>query len=283
MSGGEPLLRADLYEIIQYAAEKGLMPVLGTNGTLLDDAVVKKLKESGIKGLGISLDACNSEYHDLFRASKGAFEKTLSGIRTAVAHGIRVQINTTITNENWAQFDDILKLSEEIGASALHPFFLVEAGRGSEIESKKLDDQQYLDALKYIVEKQAHTKLELKPTCAPQYLSIAKALDIHMRYTRGCIAGISYCCILPDGKVNVCPYMPIEAGDLRVNRFDDIWFNSEVFTNLRDREKYSGSCAKCSDFDICGGCRARAYYKSGDYLAQDPLYQKCFKADVTHE
>lgn len=283
LSGGEPLMRDDIYDLIEYASSKGLMPVLGTNGTMIDRDTALKLKESGIKCLGISLDSCNSKEHDLFRSSKGAFEKTINGIKNAVELGIKVQINTTITKENLSQFDEILKLSEELGASALHPFFLVEAGRGSEISDKKLGDREYLDALEHIIKKNETTDLELKPTCAPQYLSIAKELGINMRYTRGCIAGLSYCCILPNGKVNVCPYMPVEAGDLKLNTFDDIWKNSQVFNSLRDRENYSGGCSKCRDFDICGGCRARAYHKYGNYLAQDPLSYSCYKEKIENE
>lgn len=283
LSGGEPLLRNDIYDLIEYTLEKGIMPVLGTNATMIDKSTALKLKNSGIKALGISLDSCNSKEHDLFRSSKGAFDKTIEGIKNAVELGIKVQVNTTITKNNVNEFDDILELSENLGASALHPFFLVEAGRGKKISDKKLDDKSYIEALEYILKRSKNTKLEIKPTCAPQYIAIANELGINMRFTRGCIAGISYCCILPNGKVNVCPYMPVEAGDLREKSFDEVWENSEVFNNLRNRENYFGSCSTCMNFNICGGCRARAYHQNGDYLGPDPISYLCHKENMNNE
>lgn len=99
-----------------------------------------------------------------------------------------------------------------------------------------------------------------------------------MRFTRGCLAGISYCCILPNGMVHVCPYLPIEAGNVRETPFDVIWKSSDVFfTTLRNAENYEGHCGSCKDHSICGGCRARAFYQNGHHMNEDPMSQQCYQ------
>lgn len=98
--------------------------------------------------------------------------------------------------------------------------------------------------------------IELKPTCAPQFMPMAKEMDIPMRYSRGCLAGIAYCCIIPNGDVHICPYLPISTGNIREKSFDKIWKESEIFNKLRDFSKYEGKCGECGSVEICGGCRA---------------------------
>jgi len=154
---------------------------------------------------------------------------------------------------------------------------LVEAGRGSCITNKALSDEAYLKTLGKILNKQKNVSIELKPTCAPQFMSLAKRMDVPMRYTRGCIAGIGYCCILPDGEVHVCPYLPIVAGHAKEMSFDKIWTDSDVFKQLRDENNYKGKCGDCADHSICGGCRARAYYRTGDFLEEDPMSSYCYQ------
>ena len=277
LSGGEPLLREDLEVFAHHAKKLGLIPVLGTNGTLISKERAKSLKEAGIAAAGISLDSNQALQHDKFRCTPGAYEATLKGIENCIDAGIRVQINTTVTKDNVHELSGLIDRAVTLGASALHPFFLVEAGRGSCIIDKALDDKDYFKTLTQILNKQSEVGIELKPTCAPQFMSLAKTMEVPMRYTRGCIAGIGYCCILPRGEVHVCPYLPIEAGRIREKSFEDIWANSPVFQTLRAPENYQGKCGACADHNICGGCRARAYYRNGDYLAEDPMSKYCFK------
>ena len=159
---------------------------------------------------------------------------------------------------------------ETRGVNAIHPFFLVPTGRAKSISEEALKSQAYFAMIKNILDKQKDTKLELKPTCAPQFMPMAKDMNLAQRFTRGCLAGTAYCCVLPHGEVHVCPYLPIKVGSVRENSFEKIWRESEIFQKLRDYSNYEGSCGKCEAVDICGGCRARAYYYSGNYLAEEP-------------
>lgn len=271
LSGGEPLLRPDIFEIATYANKIGLRPVLGSNGTLITMDIANKLVESGVTGIAISLDSVSSEYHDKFRNSAGAWDKAVIGMKNSLAAGLRVQVNTTLTETNFDQFGDIVDFIADLGMHAVHPFFLVPTGRGKNIEEDSLKKEKYFKMIETVLEKQKGISIELKPTCAPQFMKIAKDMGLPMRFTRGCIAGIAYCCILPNGDVDICPYLPVKVGNVRENPFDEIWAQSAIFNKLRNYKEYEGRCGECPSINICGGCRARAYYYSdGDYMATDP-------------
>lgn len=275
LSGGEPLMRSDIFELISHAEKEKLIPVLGTNGTLIDRQMAKELKRSGLKGAGISIDFLDSKKHDEFRGVKGSFEKTLEGIKNCTEQGIRVQINTTVTKDNKDEILDITDFVKDIGARAHHPFFLVEVGRGKELKKDSLENNEYLKTINEILMKSNEIDIEMKPTCGPQFLSLAKRKGIQMRFTRGCLAGTSYCCILPNGDVHVCPYLPVKAGSVKEKGFDEIWRKSEVFQKLRDYSQYEGNCKNCKDISICGGCRARAYGETGNFMSEDPVSRLC--------
>jgi putative heme d1 biosynthesis radical SAM protein NirJ2 len=271
LSGGEPLLRQDLFDLASYAVSIGLRPVLGSNGILIDQLMADKIFASGVKGIAISLDSASALYHDRFRGQIGAWEKTIQGIKNSIAAGLRVQINTTLTENNFDQFSNIVDLVTDMGVQALHPFFLVPTGRGVNIEEESLKKEQYFKMIDMILRKQKETRIELKPTCAPQFLPMAKEMGLQMRFTRGCLAGVGYCCILPNGDVHICPYLPVKVGNVKEVPFDKIWEQSAIFKNLRDYQKYEGRCGKCPNVTICGGCRARAYYYNQEnYMAEEP-------------
>ena len=269
-SGGEPLIRPDIYELIGYARKLGLRPVLGTNGILITQQSAARLKEAGAACAGISLDSCDKAKHDWFRGYEGAWEETLKGIAACREVGLPFQIHTTVMNWNEEEVTAITDLAVELGAVAHHIFFLVPTGRGKHIEETTLKTQQYEALLERILAKQAEVPIELKPTCAPQFMRIAKQKGIPMRFTKGCLAGTTYCVILPGGDVHPCPYLPLKAGNVREAPFDAIWRDSALFDELR-HQPLKGGCGRCGYGDICGGCRARAYYYSdGDYLAEEP-------------
>ncbi len=271
LSGGEPLLRKDIFELTSYAFQIGLRPALGSNGTLITSEIAEKLVKSGLSTVSISLDSLQCEYHDKFRNINGAWKKAVSGIENALTSGLRVQINTTLTDNNFDQFEDMVDFAIDLGVNALHPFFLVPTGRGKEIEEDSLKMEKYFQMIRTVMEKQKNISIELKPTCAPQFMPIAKDMGIPMRFARGCIAGISYCCILPNGDVHICPYLPVKVGNVREKPFNTIWAQSSVFKKLRNFEKYEGRCGQCSRINICGGCRARAYhYNDGNFMSEDP-------------
>ena len=270
LSGGEPLLREDILDLVAAAREAGLVPAMGTNGTLLTADIARALASAGLRGVAVSVDSLDRDYHDDFRGMKGAYDLTQRGIANALAAGLRVQINLTLTDRNLDQFDAMVDHYEALGVQAVHPFFLVPTGRALSMADGELASDAYFAMIRKILARQRTTTVELKPTCAPQFMPMAREMGLPQRFSRGCLAGVSYCCILPRGQVHVCPYLPVEAGDVRNAPFDEIWERSEVFRKLRDFSSYGGRCGRCEHVAICGGCRARAFHATGDYLAEEP-------------
>lgn len=269
-SGGEPLTRPDILELVAYATKLGLRSVFGTNGTLITLDMAQKLKAAGAMGMGISLDSLDKTKHDEFRRFDGAWDGAVRGMRNCRAVGLPFQIHTTVMDWNQAELEDMTDFAVELGAVAHHFFFLVPTGRARTIEEESLRAEAYEDVLTRIMKKQQQVPIELKPTCAPQFMRIADQLGMKTRFHRGCLAGTSYCIISPRGKVQPCAYLNMELGDVRETPFDEIWKNSEVLQKLRTLE-YKGGCGSCSYKRACGGCRARAaYYHDGDYMAEEP-------------
>ncbi len=268
-SGGEPLMREDIYELVKYAARKGLRPVLGTNGTLITPAAARELKKAGAAAVGISLDSCDPAKHDWFRASPGAWQAAVDGMRACSEASLPFQVHTTVLEWNSGEMEDLTDLSVKLGARAHHIFFMVPTGRAANIESESLRAEEYEALLKRIILKQAQVDIELKPTCAPQFMRIARQMGVDMRFSRGCLAGTAYCIISPTGEVQPCAYLPIKLGSVRRQSFSALWRESPVLQELRSM-LYSGGCGTCEYRKICGGCRARAYYYHGDYMAEEP-------------
>ncbi|MCW3995694.1 MAG: radical SAM protein [Candidatus Bathyarchaeota archaeon] len=265
LSGGEPLLRQDIYELIKYGSSKGLKMGLGSNGSLIDDAVAQKLKAAGIATVSISLDSHIPAQHDIFRGVGGAWEKAVNACKALRKNNVLVQVNTTLTHQNYNQIDDIMALAEDIGVENFHLFFLVPTGRGTKLTD--ISPQKYEEMITNTFAKVAKHKLNVRPSCAPQFMRIAKGMGIDMRqWIRGCIAGMYYCRIYPNGDVTPCPYLPVKLGNIRETSFKDIWFNSPIFKALRDPTCLKGKCGACEFSSVCGGCRARAYGLSSDFI-----------------
>jgi len=269
-SGGESLLRPDLVPLIAYAKEKGLRPVLGTNGTLIDLPTAKSLKKAGLMAAGISLDSEDAQKHDYFRGYPGAWEKALEGMANCRQAGLPFQLHTTVLKWNMGELAGLTDLAQRLGARGHHIFFLVPTGRGADIEDHSLSPEDYERVITEIMKKQATVALELKPTCAPQFTRIAEELGITTSFSRGCLAGLSYCIVSPKGNVQPCAYLDLSLGNVKESSLVEIWQHNPVFLELRT-QKYLGKCGGCRYKRICGGCRARAYfYHEGNYLAQDP-------------
>jgi len=268
-SGGEPLLRPDIYELISHARSLGLRPVLGSNGMLITPQVASKLKTAGLACAGISLDSKDKDRHDWFRGSEGAWDQTMLGLEACHSAGLPFQIHTTVMNWNQDEITAITDLAVELGAVAHHIFFLVPTGRGKDIAETSLKTAEYEALLEAIISKQSQVPIELKPTCAPQFMRIAKQRGLPQRFSKGCLAGTTYCVILPNGDIQPCPYLPLKVGNVREKEFDIIWRESLLLDELR-HAPLKGGCGRCGFGEICGGCRARAYYYSGDYLAEEP-------------
>ena len=269
-SGGEPLLRPDILELVAYATKLGLRPVFGTNGTLITLDMAHKLNAAGTMGMGSSLDSMDAKKHNEFRKFPNAWEGAVQGMKNCREAGLPFQIHTTVMDWNSHELEAMTDFAVELGAVAHHFFFLVPTGRAKTIEAESLRAEQYEAVLTRIMKKQQEVDIELKPTCAPQFMRIAAQMGVKTRFRRGCLAGTAYCIISPRGKVQPCAYLNMELGDVRETPFDEIWKNSEVLNTLRTLE-YKGGCGSCEFKRVCGGCRARAAcYNDGDYMAEEP-------------
>ncbi|MCL5291625.1 MAG: heme b synthase [Actinobacteria bacterium] len=290
LTGGEPLERRDFFEIATYGRGRGLRMVVGTNATLMTSEIAKQLKSVGIPRISVSIDFPTAELHDKFRGVPGAFDSAVAGIKTAQAAGIEIQINSTITKLNVAYLDDLLQLAKELGAVAFHPFLLVPTGRGKELEEQELPPEEYERTLNWVYDKQKEVKgIFFKPTDAPHYFRImrqrakeegapgAATMSAHPHaargletMTRGCLGGISFCFISHVGQVQPCGYFDVAAGNVKESSFREVWESSVLFNDLRNFDKLKGKCGACEFKRICGGCRARAFEATGDYLAEEP-------------
>jgi len=265
LSGGEPLLRPDIFELIRYGSKIGLKMGLGSNGSLINETAAKRLKEAGIATVSISLDSSIASQHDEFRGVSGAWESAVEACKALRRNNVLVQVNTTLTQQNYNQIDDIMGLAESIGVENFHLFFLVPTGRGTKMTD--ISPEQYEEMITKTFAKSANHTLNVRPSCAPQFMRIAKDMGLDMRqWIRGCIAGMYYCRIYPNGDVTPCPYLPIKLGNVREKSFQEIWFNSEVFKALRNPRTLKGKCGACEYRSLCGGCRARAYGLSNDFI-----------------
>jgi len=270
-SGGEPLLRSDLFELVEHAVKFKLRPVLGSNGTLITKEIACKLKESGVMGIGISLDSMDKDKHNIFRGFENAYEQTLQGIQHCKVAGLSFQIHTTVMDWNHNEILNITDFAAELGAVAHHIFFLVPTGRAVNIKDEFLNAEQYEALLTDIVLKQKEVNIEVKPTCAPQFMRIASQQGVKVRFSKGCLAGISYCIINPKGDVQPCAYLDKSVDNIRSTPFSEIWRNNLIFKELRTSD-YKGKCGRCIYKHSCGGCRARAaFYNEGDYMEEETL------------
>ncbi|SLM27418.1 putative coenzyme PQQ biosynthesis protein E, ppqE, radical SAM superfamily protein [Desulfamplus magnetovallimortis] len=283
LTGGEPLLRSDIFDIASYGTKIGLRMVMAPNGTMITKENARKMKESGIKRLSISLDGATKEKHDKFRGVEGAYEGALNGIKIAKEAGLEFQINTTITKANLDEIPAILALAEKLEAVAHHIFLLVPTGRGKYIVDQEIDATAYETTLNWFYDQRDKTTLQLKATCAPHYYRIlrqrakkeGKSVTFESHgldaVTRGCLAGTGFCFISHIGEVQTCGFLDVKCGDVTKNHFKEIWDNSEVFTKLRNMDNLDGKCGICEYRKVCGGCRARAYEATGNYMAEEPL------------
>ncbi len=270
LTGGEPLLRPDLEELVARASSLGMMVVLGTNGTTLTADRACALAERGLSGVGISLDSLVSSRHDGFRGMEGAWEATVQGVESARRAGLDLQIQMTLTRDNFRELPQVVRFSRESGARVLTVFFLVCTGRGQDLVD--LTPEEYERILKWLVDVEQDGMM-IRPRCAPTFrrvLAQAKPDSILLQSDAGrCLAAKNYCRITPDGKVTPCPYMPLVAGSVREDSFAAIWEKAPLFESLRN-PALQGRCGDCEYQELCGGCRARAYAAVGDPLAEDP-------------
>ncbi len=285
LSGGEPLVRKDVFEIAHYGTDKGLRMCLATNGTLVREDICEKIKESGIRIVSLSLDGSDERVHDDFRNQEGAFSGTIRAAELFKKHHIEFIINSSFTKRNQEEIPKVYRLAKDLGATAWYMFMIVPTGRGEDIMKELISKDDYEEILEwhYEMEKNEDAML-VRPTCAPHYYRVIlqkskqegekfkrRSLKFSTGGAKGCIAGQLICLIDVDENVLPCSYFPEPAGNLKEQAFKEIWENSELFKELRNFKSYKGKCGSCEYVSVCGGCRARAYSVYGDYLEEEPF------------
>lgn len=274
LTGGEPLLRRDIYEIASYASARGIWVVMGTNGVLVNEHVARKMIECGVKGVGISIDSVDPGKHNAFRGGPDAWKYSVRALKICRSLGLEVLVQSTIMAENKDEIPALLEFARDHGAWSLNAYFLVKTGRGTEMN--ELSPRETEDCLRQLIEFQSeYEPMLVRSKCAPQYKQLSYEMGRGGLESGGCMAGVDYCRITPEGNVTPCPYMDVVAGNVRAAGFRAVWEESGVLRDLRNVEKLKGRCGACEFNELCGGCRCRAFAATGDYLAEDPscLYQ----------
>jgi AdoMet-dependent heme synthase len=277
LTGGEPLLRRDILEIVQRAAERGLWVVVGTNGVRITENLARRLAAAGARGLSLSLDALDPDRHDRFRRVRGAWRNTVEGAEILNRTGLPFIAQTTAGSHNLGELDAIADFAHDrLAAKVWNLYFLVPTGRGQFVSDITAAQYDEVLASLYRIQRKYDRRMLVNAKCAPHYVKtmLEHGLPPTKTYSGGaggCPAGTHYMGIRPNGDVTPCPYLPVFAGNLRGSSLADLWTSSALFADIRRRTSLGGRCGACEMNGHCGGCRARAFGMSGDLMAEDPL------------
>jgi radical SAM protein with 4Fe4S-binding SPASM domain len=285
IDGGEPLCREDLLDIMKYASSKGIRTTIGSNATLIDEGMAKKIRGAGVMAIAISVDGVDAITHDSFRGVSGAFEQTLKGIEACRSTGLPFQLNMVIRKDNFSQLADMLQLALDLGANAAEVFDLVAAGRAKhECQELVLSPEERQQVMEQLAEAQEDYPLIIRVPGCPMYPLLLQQKQIQPKhfpremlrrvpyYDRGCAAGMpmGYVMVQSDGEVTPCMLLQVNLGNIREQSIISIWENSPILAQLRQRNLLKGECGHCQYKLTCSGCRGRAYEKTGDIMATDP-------------
>ena len=272
-TGGEPMYRHDILELIKAATSRGLRSVMAPCGTLVTPQSLQALQEAGISACSFSVDGPNANKHDEFRGVQGAFMHVTRAMAIAAKIKMPFQINTTVSSLNQKDLPEIYNLALHSGAQILDLFFLVPVGRGKTLETLALTPRDTDEILRWAFEMDAHGPLHVRTTCAPQAVRIWNNLAHKGPQPSGCMGGRGFVFISHTGILQPCGFLDIPSGDLRAYQYNfrAAYENSTVFQDLRHPERYTGACGTCLFNATCGGCRARAYAETGNYMATEPL------------
>ena len=282
-TGGEPTIRPDIFELLAHSKEVGFRNVIATNAIIIDERMAGELKRTGVVGAAVSLDSADPCVHNYVRNHKNAFDGAMRGIRAINRAGILLQINVTAMSYNFDHLDELISLADECGAGIMLMYQLVQVGRGLDIEDAGLDLGENERLIQFIRERQKTARTIIEPVAGPQYWpyllekngSASKLkMALAEKLFHGCSAGRGFVYIKPNGDVWPCPFVPVDCGNVLKQGFVDIWRNSSVMNELRNRENLmKGKCGNCIYSSVCGGCRGRAMALSnGDNLAEDPTW-----------
>lgn len=272
-SGGEPLVRDDIFELIAHAKSRGFYPLIATNATLITPDVAKRLKRAGLLGIAASVDSMKDDVHDSFRKMKGALRLAKEGITNASAEGMYIQINITASKMNRRELPEIIAFADELRAHVILLYQFIPCGRGEDTQQLEFDAKEFREEILEAGKIQRDLHPVIAPVGLPEYWALHNAVKNGGRTSdvlRGCICGNGMFYIKPNGDVWPCAFVPVSGGNLRSTTPREIWDGSELFLRLRDRSNLKGICGDCAQRDICGGCRARALAHTGDLFAEDP-------------
>ncbi|UCF14707.1 MAG: radical SAM protein [Phycisphaerales bacterium] len=289
-SGGEPLCREDLFELVSFARSSGITPALATNGTLIDETIAHKIRESKIARVSVSLDGATAEVHNKLRQLEGSFDSALEGIGHLRDQEVPFQINITLTKHNAHQLEEVYELAKSIGAVAVHVFMLVPVGCGQSLaDTDMLSPEQYEQKMVDICELDGRGELQMKVTCGPHYERVVRQQGLYKTRmkaghghgsvpgggpggaSRGCLAGLGVLFVGHQGDVFPCGYLPVNCGNVLRDRLSDIWYGNKDLARMRAGSELEGKCGVCGYRQICGGCRGRAYAAVGNYMAEEPF------------
>jgi radical SAM protein with 4Fe4S-binding SPASM domain len=272
-SGGEPLVREDLTELIAHSKRRGFYPIIATNATLITPDMARSLKRAGTLGIAASIDSMKDDVHDAFRRKSGALRLAREGIANAAAEGMYIQINITASKVNIKELPDIISFADELRAHVILLYQFIPSGRGEESADLELTSEEFREEILTAGRLQRDLHPVIAPVGLPEYWALHNVMRNGGRASdvlRGCICGNGMFYIKPNGDVWPCAFVPISGGNLRQTSPAQIWNDSDLFKSLRDRENLKGICHDCSQRELCGGCRARAYALKGDLFAEDP-------------
>ncbi|MCD6305412.1 MAG: radical SAM protein [Deltaproteobacteria bacterium] len=276
-TGGEPLVRPDIDDLLSCSKDLGLINVIATNGSLIDRKRALELKRLGVKGIAVSFDSTDREIHNYIRRNPRAFDLALRAIEACKAAGMVVQFNYTAMTENLATLKDVVRLCHDVHADIMLCYQLVPMGRGSNIADWCLSPEQNRTLMNTIRRLQRDSITIVEPVAGPQYWPhLLKRDHLNPKSTarpsllHGCASGWGLVYVKPNGDVWPCPFVPVRGGNVRERSLGDIWRHGDIFVKLRDRNQLKGTCGDCPNRYICGGCRGKAYAATGDPLAEDP-------------
>lgn len=301
-SGGEPVMRPDLTELMHYAKSKGMRVVISTNGTLITAERAKEFAEVGLSYVGVSLDG-GRETHDKFRKIEGSFDKAIEGIRNSKAAGIKVGLRMTVNKRNYQDIDEIFKIMDEEEINRACFYHLVYTGRGSELMNEDLDHAQTREVVRHLMDL---TKARFDQGKRPEILTVdnhadapyiymellkedperAEAVMQLLEWNQGNSSGNGIGCVSWDGEVYPDQFWRhFSLGNVRERPFSEIWTDtsretpqSEMMYRLKDKRPFvTGRCSECRWLNICGGnFRVRSEAATGDLWGPDPA---CYLTD----
>ncbi len=276
ITGGEPLLRNDILELVEYAGKLGFHIVFSTNGMLLTPETAKDLARLGVVNFSISLDGYTAECHESIRGKPGCFQSAIDGIKAAARTGVCLQVNFTAMRQNLNELPGLIDLAESLKTDIIMVFQTIPPLHdGGTLE---LDAEEQMQLIRTIAEKQKKARALIMPVCSPEYWPwlvehrrVSLGRNMQRKVLSGCGAGSGFVYVRFDGDVWPCNFIPLSAGNVRRQTFPDIWNKSPLLQEFRGQpRRLKGVCGECRYQRICGGCRGRAFAHTQDHLAADP-------------